>query len=401
MRQNGMSGKLLKLLQTYLSNRKQRVVLNGFSSDYSRIESGVPQGSVLGPLLFFIYINDLEQNIKSNVNFFADDTMLFSVVNNPSISASELNQDLKGISQWAYQWKMEFNPDLNKQATEPLFSSKKTSPNHPSLFFNESIVPKVNEQKYLGLILDSKVNEQNHLGLILDSKVNEQKHLGLILDSKVNEQKHLGLIFNSKLSFERHVNEKIMKAKKGIGIIKYLSEFLPIKTLDQMYKALVRSHLDYCDTIYHIPALNSQINLGVTLNSLMEKVESTQYQAALAITGTWQGTNRYKLYEELGWESLSDRRWCRRILQVHKIEKYITPSYLRDKLPSYRRHLYRFNNSNTFQKIRCKTCRYQNSFFPDHAFFVYYENAVLVYDVMRMRQLSKQTLHELSPNDNS
>ena len=88
-----------------------------------------------------------------------------------------------------------------------------------------------------------------------------------------------------------------MKAKKGIGIIKYLSKFLPIKILDQMYKALVRSHLNYCDIIYHIPASNSQINLGVTLNSLMEKVERTQYQAALAITGTWQGTNRSKLYE--------------------------------------------------------------------------------------------------------
>ena len=321
MRQNGISGKLLKLLQNYLSNRKQRVVLNGFSSDYSSIESGVPQGSVLGPLLFLIYINDLEQNIKSNVNFFTDDTMLFSVVNNPSISANELNQDLKVISQWAYQWKRKFNPDLNKQATELLFSCKKTVQITHLFFFNESIVPKVNEQKHLGLILDSK------------------------------------------LSFERHVNEKIMKAKKGIGIIKYLSKFLPIKTLDQMYKALVRSHLDYCDTIFHMPALNSQINLGVTLNSLMEKVERTQYQAAPDITGTLQGTNRYKLYEELGWESLFDRRWCRRILQVHKIEKYITP-YLRDKLPPHRRHLYRFNNSNTFQKIRCKTCRYQNSFFP-------------------------------------
>ena len=107
MRQNGISGKLLKLFQNYLSNRKQRVVLNGFSSEYSSIESGVPQGSVLGPQLFLI-INDLEKNIKSNVKLFADDTMLFSVVNNPAISANEL---------WAYQWKMKFNPDLNKQAT--------------------------------------------------------------------------------------------------------------------------------------------------------------------------------------------------------------------------------------------------------------------------------------------
>ena len=99
-----------------------------------------------------------------------------------------------------------------------------------------------------------------------------------------------------------------------------------------MYNALVR----YCDTIYHIAGSNSQINLGVTLNSLMEKVERTEYQATPAITGTWQGTNRSKLYEELGRETLSYRRWCRRILQIHKIEKYNTPSYLRDKLPPHR-----------------------------------------------------------------
>ena len=104
--------------------------------------------------------------------------------------------------------------------------------------------------------------------------------------------------------------------------------------------------------------------LGVTLNSLMEKVERTQYQAALAITGTWQGTNRSKLYEELGWETLSDRRCCRRILHVHKIEKYKTSSY-RDKQLPHRRPLYRFNNSNTFQEISYKTSRYKNSFFPD------------------------------------
>ena len=115
MRQNGISG---RLFQNYLNNRKQRVVLNGFSSDYYSIESGAPQGSVLGPLLFLIYINDFKRNIKSNVIFFADDTMLFSIVKNPVISASELNHDLKIISQWAHQWKMEFNPDPNKQATE-------------------------------------------------------------------------------------------------------------------------------------------------------------------------------------------------------------------------------------------------------------------------------------------
>ena len=169
MRQNGASGNLLKL-QNYLSNRKQRVVLNGFSSDYSSIDSGVLQGSVLGPLLFLIYINNLEKNIKSNVICFAGDIMLFSVVNNPAISANELNHDLKVISQWAYQWKMNFNPDLNKQATELLFSCKKNIPNHPSLFFNESVVPKVREQKHfrsntrLKVIFWETCQRKNHKG---------------------------------------------------------------------------------------------------------------------------------------------------------------------------------------------------------------------------------------------
>ena len=77
LKQNDISGSLLKFSESYLHNRKQRVVLNGSFSDYSVIQSGVPQGSVLGPLLFLIYINDLEKYIISNIIFFVDDIMLF------------------------------------------------------------------------------------------------------------------------------------------------------------------------------------------------------------------------------------------------------------------------------------------------------------------------------------
>ena len=111
LKQNGISGNLLKLFENYLHNKKQRVVLNGPYSDYSIIESGVPQGSVLGPLLFLVYINDLERNIKSNIKFFDDDTMLFSIVKIDVISSDDLNHDLDIICHWAHQWKMEFNPD--------------------------------------------------------------------------------------------------------------------------------------------------------------------------------------------------------------------------------------------------------------------------------------------------
>ena len=114
LKQNGVSGKLLNFFISYLVNRKQRVALNGFFSDYAIIESGVPQGSVLGPLLFLVYINDLQIDILSTVKFFADDTMLYSVVQDPLLSASQLNHDLEVIANWAYQWKMVFNPDPTK-----------------------------------------------------------------------------------------------------------------------------------------------------------------------------------------------------------------------------------------------------------------------------------------------
>ena len=127
----------------YLSNRTQRVVLNGSYSEYFIIKSGVPQGSVLGPLLFLIYINDLENNIKSNLIFFADDTMLFSIVKDPRISANELNHDLDIIHKWAHQWKLEFNPDPTKQATEILLSCKKSSSIHPQILFNGTVVVKM------------------------------------------------------------------------------------------------------------------------------------------------------------------------------------------------------------------------------------------------------------------
>ena len=78
LKENGVSGSLLMVFQNYLNNRKQRVVLNDSYFNYSIVEYGVPQGSVLGPLIFLIYINDLERNIKSNIKFSADDTMLFS-----------------------------------------------------------------------------------------------------------------------------------------------------------------------------------------------------------------------------------------------------------------------------------------------------------------------------------
>ena len=102
LRSNGISGLLLNLLLEFLSERYQRTVLNSKSSDWRMIMAGIPQGSVLGPLLFLVYINDLANNLLSYVRLFADDTSLFHVVTDADISADVVNNDLKIIENWAF-----------------------------------------------------------------------------------------------------------------------------------------------------------------------------------------------------------------------------------------------------------------------------------------------------------
>ena len=114
------------------------------------------QGSILGPLLFLIYINDLPNNFISNVKLFADDGSISSIVND-IVSTEEVNDDLKRISEWAYQWKMMFNPDLTKQAQEVTFSQKTVKPFHPQVSINEVPVEHSVSQKHLDLHLDEKL----------------------------------------------------------------------------------------------------------------------------------------------------------------------------------------------------------------------------------------------------
>ena len=94
--QNGISGNLLNLLRDFLNERKQRVILNGQFSTWKNVSAGVPQGSILGPLLFLIYINDLTEDLSTNAKLFADDTSLFSVIHDIQTSANNLNKAHNG-----------------------------------------------------------------------------------------------------------------------------------------------------------------------------------------------------------------------------------------------------------------------------------------------------------------
>ena len=158
----GISGDLLELIKNFLSNRFHRVVLNGQTSEWEKVNAGVPQGSIIGPLFFLIYINDLTDGASSIVKLFADDTSLFSVAQNKNNSVSQFNNDLDKFSNWAYTWKMSFNPDPSKQAHKVIFSKKCTKEDHPPIYFNDIPVTKTTVQKHIGMDLDETQLQYSH-----------------------------------------------------------------------------------------------------------------------------------------------------------------------------------------------------------------------------------------------
>lgn len=145
-----------RLIHSFLIDRRQKLVLHGQSSILSHVEAGFPQGSIIRPLLFLVYIHDLS-GLTSVSNYLQTILSLFSVVNDPKTTSASLNEDLTDIYQRASQWKMLLHPDILKQAQEIVFSRKKSITNHETIYFNNMLIVSQGVQKHLDLFLD--VNE--------------------------------------------------------------------------------------------------------------------------------------------------------------------------------------------------------------------------------------------------
>ena len=176
--------------------------MNGQHSTWVNNEAGVLQGSILGPMFFLIYINDLLDDLTSNPKSFADDTFLLSIAQNINSTTINLISDLSKISDWVFQWKINFHPDPNKQAQEVIFSRKVNKINHSPLLFNQNLLKSSSAQKHLEMVLDTK------------------------------------------LDFNLHLKNVQRKVNKTIRLIRKLPNILPRESLVIIYRSFLRPHLD-------------------------------------------------------------------------------------------------------------------------------------------------------------
>ena len=154
----GIKGKLFDWFRSYLSGRSQRVVLSGQASDYMNSFGSLPQGSILAPLLFLIFLNDIENDIQSNISLFADDVSLLKNFKNYIDLEQTLNSDLNTLDNWALKWGMEFNPSK----TEIMIFSNNKIKSKPNITFKGINLKQVPSHKHLGIHLSEDMHWTVH-----------------------------------------------------------------------------------------------------------------------------------------------------------------------------------------------------------------------------------------------
>ena len=254
----GILGRYYTWIENFLTNRRQRVVVGDEKSEWETVRSGIPQGSVLGPLLFVIFINDLPDAVSSTIKIFADDTKMYRRINSDD-DAKLLQSDIDKLYEWTKTWQLKFN-------------AKKC---------------KVMHQGY-------------------NNTKAQYEMEGLVLES-VNKEKDLGVTIDNELKFHEHVSLAVSKANQILGIVKRTFTTLDKDILPLVYKSQVRPHLEYGNIIWH-PRYISDI----------KKVENVQRRATKLIPG-FQNKSYENRLKELNLYSMEYRRQRGDMIQVYKI----------------------------------------------------------------------------------
>ena len=306
LKRYGIQNKTHSWISSFLKHRVQRVVVGGEHSTWAEVDSGVPQGTVLGPLLFLAYINDLPNNINSSVRLFADDCVLYREINNEFDNQS-LQDDLDTLVDWQNTWQMSFNP--KKCHTMRLTHSKK-----PKLYdykLGDSILQETKSHSYLGVTLTNDLTWNNHIIQVASTA-------------------------NRTLAF---VMRNLHQCPQDIKV--------------SAYKTLVRPLIEYSSSVWE-PHTKILIN----------KLDAIQRRAArFCMNKSRSPGSVTNMIKDLEWESLTERRHTRRLVILHKaIHGHLSIPIGNLTQPAIRTS--RHTNSQAFQTLSASKDCYKFSFLP-------------------------------------
>ena len=265
LRTYGIGGRLHRWIEAFLSGRKQRVTVNGTNSSWEDVSSGVPQGSVLGPLLFILFINDMPEVVDSNalLVLFADDAKLSREIAGPADKDAE-QEDIDSLQEWSKVNECSFHPD-------------------------KCHVLRIGEREM-------------DLRDLFDSY-----HLGDQTLKAVHQERDLGVIIDQDLSFEPHMIAKINKANSVIGLIRRSFMHLDKEMFLTLYKSLIRPQLEYANQVWS-PRLAKHITM----------IENVQRRATKLVPELSEQTYEERL-KELELQTLAYRRLRGDLIEVYKI----------------------------------------------------------------------------------
>lgn len=267
----GVKGAELKWFRDYLNNRTQETQFNDYKSKKEINELGVPQGSVLGPPLFNLYVNDISRVInKSSVHLFADDTMITTSGENIHEIINVINEDLSNFSNW--------------------------------LKFNKL---KLNVEKTKFMIIGQ--NTQTHDDVKIDN----------ISIQKVSEFKYLGVVLDDKLTFKPNLNFVIKKIAKKVGFLGRLSKKLSSWSILTVFKTIIAPHIDYCSTMLF---MNNETDL--------KRLQLLQNKAMRLILKCSRRTHIQDMLKTLNFQSVKQRVYFNTLLMIYKIKNKLLPEYL-------------------------------------------------------------------------
>ncbi len=257
----GIEGKVLDWIAAFLSDRRQRVIVNGCASDWSDVASGVPQGSVIGPILFIIFINDMPNQITNFISLFADDAKLYGK-SSTQAQRRGLQDDLNTLQQWSDTWKLSFNPN-----------------------------------KCTALHLGRNNLQQNYVML---------SPSGAVTLENTTCEKDLGVLIDNELTFDNHISTAVKKANTKLAMIRRTFTFMDKKMLTQLYTSLVRPILEYGNVIWS-PHLQRHIR----------QIEGVQHRATKMLSSL-ANLDYVERLKELNLPTLSYRRMRGDVIEMFK-----------------------------------------------------------------------------------